>query len=387
MNTRKKQRLILNPTIAAISTPSGESGLGIIRLSGSKALGIANIICRLRSNKKLTPRLTHTIHAGSIYQNQTLIDHVMVAFMKAPRTYTGEDIVEFTTHGSPVIMKAVLQLMLNNGAVLAEPGEFTKRAYLNGKMDLAQAEAVADVISAKTLAALHTAQDQLTGGLSRTIGGLKKRLINLIAQLEVRLDHPDEDIESVTARTCMRICEELTESIASLLETAFKGKIIKHGIRLAIIGKPNVGKSSLLNALIEHERSIVTDEPGTTRDTVDAVFQLNGIPLHIVDTAGIRGHAYSRAEHLGIQRSKQAAHEADILLAVFDSSSSISKDDQKIMDISRTKTTIGVLNKNDLTKNSRVKNYHKLLQKLPHQAISALTGQGIEILRGKYILS
>lgn len=374
-----------NPTITAISTPLGEAGLGIIRLSGPEAIAIVDCICEFPSGTMLKTKASHTLCTGTIHNQKKIIDRVMVSVMKAPRTYTGEDMVEITTHGSPVIMKQVMNILLEHGAQCAEPGEFTKRAYLNGKVDLVQAEAVADLIHAKTMTAARAAHEQLSGGVSHKINELKKVLISLIAQIEVRLDHPDEDIESASTDFFINGCTDLAEALQSLISTAVQGKIISHGVRLAIIGKPNAGKSSLLNALIERERSIVTDEPGTTRDTVDAEFQLNGIPVRVIDTAGIRSHAFSKAEHLGMERSRKAAEESDIILAVFDVSVPLSPDDRAVIDMTKAKRTICVLNKTDIPKQPAAAGLRKLIKKYPAANVSALHHKGISSLRTQIV--
>lgn len=378
-----KQTTEIVDTIAAISTPLGESGLGIVRLSGPASIDITARIAKPKNKKNLKNLSSHTIHLVSIISQSGPIDQGMVSIMKAPKSYTGEDVVEITTHGSPVILKKVLTLLLTFGARMAEPGEFTKRAFLNGTMDLAQAEAVSDLIRAKTEAAAEAAHRQLAGGLSTEIACLKDTLVNLIAQIEVRLDHPDEDIEPIAYESLSQGCIQLIHKIQKLLDTSLRGHILKEGLKLAIIGKPNVGKSSLLNALLKQERAIVTEEPGTTRDTIDAEFQLNDIPIRIIDTAGIRTHAFSQAEHLGIERSKQAAQTAQLVLCVFDISTLFEEDDKTILEISHKDSCIAVLNKCDIKPYKSEKDIKKHLNAIPHIHVSALTGEGIDMLREK----
>ncbi|HCJ66425.1 MAG TPA: tRNA uridine-5-carboxymethylaminomethyl(34) synthesis GTPase MnmE [Elusimicrobia bacterium] len=315
-------------TIVSISTPLGENGIGIVRLSGNTAAEIAGKIFRPKdTNISLDKTPTHKLHYGHISSNGTVIDEVLVSVMRAPKTYTREDVVEINCHGGIVPLTKVLELCLKNGARLAQPGEFTQRAFLNGRIDLAQAEAVCDLIRAKTELASKIALQQLEGTLSQKIKTYREELINLLAHLEVSLDYIEEDIEFLSLDEIEDRVTKILSQIEKLLESADTGKILREGLKTAIVGKPNVGKSSLLNFLLREERAIVTPLPGTTRDIIEETVNLRGIPLVIIDTAGIREHSQDLIEKIGIERSKKTIEKAELILFVIDLSQPLSKED------------------------------------------------------------
>lgn len=372
----------LDDTIAAISTPIGEGGIGIVRLSGRDSFKIAEKIFRPAKTKTPDHRLqTHTIHYGHIINTDgDLIDEVLVSFMKAPATYTREDIVEINCHGGIVPLRNVLELCLKEGARLAEPGEFTKRAFLNGRIDLTQAEAVIDIIRARTDRSLKTAMDQLRGGLSSKLNLIREGLINLIALIEAHIDFPEEEIDIPSKERIEDIVKGLLDEIEDLLKSSEAGKILREGISTAIIGRPNVGKSSLLNALLMEDRAIVTDVPGTTRDIIEEVVSIDGIPLKIVDTAGIR-EVKDLVEEEGVKRSLRALDSADLVLLVIDSSQDLKEEDRTLLEKVDTRLGIIVLNKIDLPMRIEEDYLRKIIGKKPLVKISATRMKGIEELR------
>ena len=336
-------------TIAAISTPPGEGGIGIVRISGDEALEIADRVYQ-SGKKQLNDQKTHTIHYGHIVNPKTdeQIDEVMVSIMRAPRTYTREDVVEINTHGGIVSVNKVLETVLHNGARLAEPGEFTKRAFLNGRIDLSQAEAVMDVIRAKTDKAMHMAVSQLDGNLSRLIRNLRQEILLTLAQVEVNIDYPEyDDVEEVTSRLLVEKAKEVKEQVRALLETAGQGKILREGLATAIIGRPNVGKSSLLNVLLKEEKAIVTEVAGTTRDTIEEYVSVKGVPLRLVDTAGIR-ETEDIVERIGVERSRKALSDAELILLVFDQSEPLTQEDELLLEATANHHRLIILNKVDL---------------------------------------
>ncbi len=336
-------------TIAAISTPPGEGGIGIVRISGDEALEIADRIYQLGS-KKLSDQPTHTIHYGRVVnpKSNEPIDEVMVTVMRAPKTYTREDVVEINTHGGIVSVNKVLKTVLNNGARLAEPGEFTKRAFLNGRIDLSQAEAVMDVIRAKTDKAMHMAVTQLDGNLSRLIKQLRQDILNTLAQVEVNIDYPEyDDVEEMTSRLLIEKASHVKAQVEALLETASQGKILREGLATAIIGRPNVGKSSLLNVLLKEEKAIVTDIAGTTRDVIEEYVSVKGVPLKLIDTAGIR-ETEDIVERIGVERSRKALGEADLILLVLNQSEPLTQEDELLLEATNGINRIIILNKTDL---------------------------------------
>lgn len=335
----------MEDTIAAIATAYGEGGIGIIRVSGPDTLSVLNKIFVSRSKKIVNRRMTY----GHIVDPDTnrKIDEVLCVYMKQPHTYTKEDVAEINCHGSMVSLRKTLELALKNGARLAEPGEFTKRAFLNGRLDLSQAEAVIDLIKAKTDKSFDVAMDQLSGGISAEITSIRADIMDLLVNLTVNIDYPDEDIEELTYTQMEENLLQIGDMIDKLAATADSGKIIKEGLRVSIIGKPNVGKSSLMNRLLRETRAIVTEIPGTTRDTIEELVSIGNIPLRLTDTAGIR-QTENKIEQIGIEKSKQSFNDADLILFVVDSSRELSAEDWEIMDYIGSRKTIVLINKIDL---------------------------------------
>lgn len=375
--------MFLDDTIAAISTPIGEGGIGIVRLSGRDAFRIAGRIFRpARLKTQDSGFKTHTIHYGHIVNSESgdVIDEVLVSFMKAPATYTREDVVEISCHGGIVPLRDVLELCLKEGARLAEPGEFTKRAFLNGRIDLTQAEAVIDVIRAKTERSLKAAMEQLGGALSSRLNLIREGLINLTVYIEAYIDFPEEDIDIPSKEWLEAEVVRILDEIDYLLNSFKAGKILREGISTAIIGRPNVGKSSLLNALLMEDRAIVTEIPGTTRDIIEEVLNIDGIPLRIVDTAGIR-KAKDLLEEEGIKRSIKAIENADLVLLVIDSSQDLREEDRALLEKVKERQGIIVLNKIDLPQKIEGSSLSKVIGDKPLIRISATEGAGIEELR------
>lgn len=307
--------LTLSDTIVAIATPPGEGAIGIIRLSGAQAITIANAIFR---GKDLTQQPSHTIHFGRIHSNGTVIDEVVISIYKGPRSYTGEDIIEISCHGSNYILQQVLELCIRQGARMAKPGEFTLRAFLSGKLDLAQAEAVADLIASQNSSAHKAAMHNLKGGFSADLADMRDQLIQFSALIELELDFSEEDVEFADRTRFYQLIERLTHATAKLLESFKLGNAIKNGVSVAIVGRPNAGKSTLLNALLNEERAIVSDIAGTTRDTIEETLNINGITFRLIDTAGIREHTGDVIEQQGIERSRRAMSRADVVVYLFD---------------------------------------------------------------------
>ena len=335
-------------TIAAISTPLGEGAIGIVRLSGSDAIAIAD---KVFTGKSLANCDSHTLNYGHITENTRVLDEVMVGVMKAPKTFTREDVVEINTHGGIAVMNEILQLLLCNGARMAEPGEFTKRAFLNGRMDLSQAEAVMDIIRAKTDQAMNIAVKQLDGSLSNLINKTRQKILETLAQVEVNIDYPEyDDVEEMTTRMLREKTAAFQTLLENLLKTAKRGKILREGLSTAIIGRPNVGKSSLLNHLLREEKAIVTDIAGTTRDVIEEYVNINGVPLKLVDTAGIR-ETDDIVERIGVERSHKALEEADLVLLVLNANEALTDQDRQLLKISEDSNRIVLLNKTDLSEN------------------------------------
>lgn len=334
-------------TIAAISTPVGEGGISIIRISGEQALAVASRVYRGRDLNQVA---SHTINYGRIIDPDTAkeIDEVMVSVMLAPKTYTREDVIEINCHGGLVATNKILQLVLSNGARMAEPGEFTKRAFLNGRIDLSQAEAVMDLIRAKTDRSMKVALNQLDGDLSRLIKSLRQDILDVLAQVEVNIDYPEYDaVETMTTKLLQEKATELQQQIKQLLRTAKQGKVLREGLATAIIGRPNVGKSSLLNRLLHEDKAIVTNIAGTTRDVIEEYVNVNGVPLKLIDTAGIR-QTTDQIEKIGVQRSRKAIGTADLVLLLLDSSESLTKEDRELLAETADTKRIIILNKTDL---------------------------------------
>ncbi len=319
-------KIEINDTIAAISTPLGEGGIGIVRLSGPKAIDIIRKIFIPVSKKNISKSSGFTLHYGYIYEKKIKIEEVLVSIMKAPKSYTREDVVEISGHGGILPLRKILELCLENGARIADPGEFTKRAFLNGRIDLVQAEAVSQIIRAKTDKALNCAINQLSGKLSEKIKRLKNELIDLLAYLEASLDYSDEDIEFLSSNEILKRVNRIQKNLSLLIATFNKGKIIQEGVKTSIVGKPNVGKSSLLNALLNTEKAIVTPIPGTTRDIIEDYVNIKGIPLNIMDTAGIR-KVKNTVEKIGVERSKESIKKSDLILFIVDISQPLDKED------------------------------------------------------------
>ncbi|MGT2925061.1 tRNA uridine-5-carboxymethylaminomethyl(34) synthesis GTPase MnmE [Streptococcus caviae] len=332
-------------TIAAIATPLGEGAIGIVRLSGSEALAIAQKIFK---GKDLNKAASHTINYGHIVEDGRLIDEVMVSVMRAPKTFTREDVIEINTHGGVAVTNEILQLVIRSGARMAEPGEFTKRAFLNGRVDLAQAEAVMDLIRAKTDKAMAVAVKQLDGSLSELINNIRQEILNTLAQVEVNIDYPEyDDVEEMTTALMREKTQEFEKLLANLLQTARRGKILREGLSTAIIGRPNVGKSSLLNNLLREDKAIVTDIEGTTRDVIEEYVNIKGVPLKLIDTAGIR-ETDDLVEKIGVERSKKALEEADLVLLVLNSAEKLTDQDRTLLEISQNTNRLILLNKTDL---------------------------------------
>ncbi|MDB5055698.1 MAG: mnmE [Bacilli bacterium] len=338
---------MLSDTIAAISTPVGEGGISVIRVSGPDSIVVVEQI--LAAKNKLSDALTHTVHYGHIKDSVTNehIEEVLVTIMRAPRSFTMEDIVEIGCHGGLVSVKKVLDLLLSHGIRLAEPGEFTKRAFLNGRIDLSQAEAVIDLIRAKSDRAFKIALKQVEGLLSLKIKQLRHKLVELMAHIEVNIDYPEHDVENLTHVFIQQKSSEAIIQLDDLLKAANQGKIIREGIVTAIIGRPNVGKSSLLNALAQENKAIVTDIPGTTRDVIEEYVTMNGVPLKLLDTAGIR-ETSDIVEKIGVERSKIALQDADLILLMLSAAEPLQVEDYELLAQLKDRKTIIVVNKTDL---------------------------------------
>ncbi len=336
-----------NDTIVAIATPHGTGGISVIRVSGSESISICDKIFKAKSNKKLSDAKTHTIHYGNIVADENVIDEVLVSVMRAPNTFTREDTVEINCHGGLVVTEKVLLSVVSAGATLASPGEFTKRAFLNGRIDLSQAEAVIDIINSPSSLALSVAANQLGGALSSDINSLRDKVLEILAQINVTIDYPEEDIDDVERNALITYLNAVKIKISDLLNTSHRGKLIRDGINTVICGKPNVGKSSILNLLARDSRAIVTDIAGTTRDVIEERITLGNIVLNVYDTAGIR-KTTDTIESLGIDKSKECIKNAELVLFVLDSVSGISDEDKEIFAHLNKKNVIVVLNKSDV---------------------------------------
>lgn len=369
--------MFIDDTIAAIATASGEGGIGIIRISGPKSLEVAEEIFFSMSGKKISEYPARTLIFGNIKDGDKKIDEVLVAYMKGPNSYTAEDVIEINCHGGFISVKRILELVLSKDVRLAEAGEFTKRAFLNGRIDLSQAEAVIDVINAKTDKAHEVAENQLDGSLSNRIREFREKVTELLAQVEVAIDYPEEDIEFIAYTTLEEKTRELNKDIKKLYETSESGKIFREGLKTVIVGKPNVGKSSLLNSILGENRAIVTDIPGTTRDVIEEFVNIKGIPLKIVDTAGIR-ETDDVVEKIGVEKSMASFDTADLIIMVVDSSSELSEEDREILEKVQGKETILLLNKTDLPQVIDEEEVKKYVNEENIIKISALHNEGIE---------
>lgn len=373
-------------TICAVATAAGEAGIGIIRVSGDKALKVAETLFRSAGKRKIAEIHSHEAVYGHIIdpaKPTETIDEALLLVMRGPHSYTAEDVVEFQCHGGSVALRRVLELAMTAGARIAEPGEFTKRAFLNGRLDLAQAEAVMGVIRAKTDQSLKQAVRHLSGELSQKITELRKALLALIAHLEATIDFPDEDIDQVEDAMISETIAGVEKQVELLLRTAHSGKMLKDGMNTVIIGKPNVGKSSLLNAFLREQRAIVTDIPGTTRDSIEEYVNLKGIPLKIIDTAGIR-ETDDLVEKIGVKKTKELLIQADLVLLLLDSSRPLSDEDQEIMKLVKDQQGFVLLNKTDLPQLTGELEITKFLT-WPVISMSLVTGEGIEKLEEQIV--
>lgn len=364
-------------TIVAISTAIGNSGIGIIRLSGENCFDIIKKIFKAKGKEvNIKP---NTINYGYIVDRDEIIDEVLVSFFKSPKSFTMENMCEINSHGGIIIMNRILEICIKNGARLAEPGEFTKRAFLNGRIDLSQAEAIIDVINAKSEKEAKASMKQLNGFLSSKLKNIKEMIMEVLVDIEASIDYPEYDIEEVTNNRVLNVMEKVKEELKKLRKTFDNGKMIKEGVNIAIIGKPNAGKSSLLNAILREDRAIVTEYEGTTRDTIEEFIQIDGIPVKIVDTAGIR-ETDNFVEKIGINKSKEAADKADFVIVIIDSSKDLTQEDKEILNIVKNKKGVILLNKNDLVSkinNEEIEKYSDGKQIL---SISALNKEGIDKL-------
>lgn len=370
-------------TIVSISTAPGIGGIGIIRMSGEKTFDILEKIFKPKKYQKIEDIKGYTMKYGEIIdKNNQIIDEVLVSYFKSPKSYTTEDMCEINSHGGSIVVKKILEICLENGAEMAEPGEFTKRAFLNGRIDLAQAESVIDVINAKSDREAKSGIKQLEGSLSKEIKDIKQEIMNVLINIEVTIDYPEYDTPDVQKNELITMLEKVNRKLNQLEESFDNGKIIKEGIKTAIIGKPNAGKSSLLNAILKEERAIVTDIEGTTRDTIEEFVTVKGIPIKIVDTAGIRD-SKDEVEKIGIQKSIEEARNADLIIAIFDSSREITEEDVGILNIIKNKKTIILLNKADLS--AKIDKSDKRLTEVTQNIIkiSAKNNQGIDVLYEK----
>ena len=336
-------------TIAAIATVLGEGGISIIRVSGEKSLSIINTIFKGKKSKTSEDMKPYTMRYGFIIEQETgdILDEVIVSYMKGPRSFTAEDTVEINCHGGIIATKRILEEVIKCGVRLAEPGEFTKRAFLNGRIDLSQAEAVIDIIRAKTDISMKLAVQQSKGRLSNEIGSIRNRMLELIAHIEATVDYPEDDLEEVTSDKAISDIKSILEIINNILTTADEGKIIREGLNAVIVGKPNVGKSSLLNSLVMENRAIVTEIPGTTRDVIEEYINIDGIPIKIIDTAGIR-ETKDIVEKIGVEKSKEKINESDLIILTLDMSRQLDDEDREIIDYIKDKKYIILLNKVDL---------------------------------------
>lgn len=365
-------------TIAAIATNLGESGISIIRVSGDKALKIVSGIFRGKNGRKLDDIKTYTMRYGFIIDKETGedLDEVIVSYMKGPRSFTAEDTVEINCHGGVFVTRRILEEVIKEGARLAEPGEFTKRAFLNGRIDLSQAEAIIDIINARTELSAKSALEQSEGKISKEIKKIREELLEIIASIEATVDYPEDDLEEVTSEKAINQVEHILKRVNTLLSSADEGKILREGLSTVIVGKPNVGKSSILNALLMESRAIVTDIPGTTRDIIEEYISIDGIPIKIVDTAGIR-ETEDVIEKIGVEKSREKIESADLIVLVLDASRELDDEDIEVIDFIKDKKYIVLLNKSDLeTKLDRSQisqlNSNYILD------VSARTGEGIE---------
>ena len=364
-------------TIVAISTAPGIGGIGIIRMSGENCFDILSKIFKQKNYQELDKISGYTIKYGNIFDKEEIIDEVIVSYFKAPKSYTAENMCEINSHGGIVVINKILDLCIKNGAELAEPGEFTKRAFLNGRIDLSQAEAVIDIINSKTDKEAKSAVDQLKGNLSTKIEEVRKKIISTMADIEATIDYPEYDLEEVTNGRILKVLDEVDIILGQLEKSFYNGKILREGINTAIIGRPNAGKSSLLNVLLNEDRAIVTEIEGTTRDSIEEYISIDGVPLKIIDTAGIRNTS-DEVEKIGVKKAKEIAEKSDIVMAIFDISKELNEEDREIVEILKNKNAIIILNKIDLDKKAKIKELESLNK--PIVEISTKTNEGIDKL-------
>ena len=373
---------MINETIAAAATAPGEAGIGIIRISGPEACEILKRVFRYKSGKIPESFEPRRMIYGEIRDGSEMIDEAMVVYMKAPHTYTGEEVAEIQCHGSPITLRQILSLVIREGASPAERGEFTKRAFLNGRIDLSEAEAVIDVIRAKSRAGSRAAVAQLSGRLSGRIKEIRKKMADLSARIAAEIEYPEEDLEELEYKDILLAIDDIYSDVKALSDTASAGKIMKDGCRVALAGRPNVGKSSLMNYLLRENRAIVTDIPGTTRDTIEEFADLDGIPVRITDTAGIRD-SEDKIEMIGVEKSREAIENSDIVIFLLDSSGEITEEDRRIFPLLAGRNCIIALNKSDLVPvltPDRVLKETGLPEETPVVVLSAETGSGIRQL-------
>lgn len=364
-------------TISAVITALGEGAVGIVRISGEKALAVGERMFRAASGKKLADYAPNTLVYGHIYEDDSLIDEVLAVFMKAPRSYTAEDVVEIQCHGGIQSLRKILELSYKEGARPAEAGEFTKRAFLNGRIDLTQAEAVMDIIRSRSEASLKLAVRQQNGQLAKALRSLRKDLVDVIVNLEAVIDYPEEDIEDVTFTKVQESIANSCVKIQHLLAHAHTGKILREGLRTAIVGRPNVGKSSLLNALLKEDRAIVSEYAGTTRDVIEEQLLLDGVPLVLADTAGIR-QTDDYVEQIGVEKSKQHLQDAELVICVVDGSEKLTQEDEEILEAAKAKPYVIIVNKSDKDIHDNLLALQERFGKEQVMALSAKTTEGIE---------
>ena len=371
--------MFIDDTIAAIATAPGEAGIGIVRISGDKSIDLTDQIFRSKEGKKLSEYKPRRITYGYIIDPKTdkRVDEVLVSYMKGPNTYTKEDIIEINCHGGMIPVKNILELVLRMGARAADPGEFTKRAFLNGRIDLAQAEAVMDLISAKTEKGFDVALNQLEGSLSKKVTKVRETLLEMLAHVEVSIDFAEEDIDEVTLDFLLEKSSEVEKDIQKLLDTADTGKILREGLSTVIVGKPNVGKSSLLNALVRESRAIVTDVPGTTRDVIEEHLNIKGIPLRLIDTAGIR-ETEDVVEKIGVEKSKELFNLADLIIVMLDASRELMEEDKQIINLIGQKKALIIINKTDLPQKLNFKEVETIIGSKKIIKVSLVEEKGLE---------
>ena len=369
-------------TIAAIATPFGTSGTGKVRISGPDAINIGSKIFEASSGIDIKEADSHTAHHGYVENPESgkTIDEVLAIVMIKPRSFTGENVLEFDCHGGMVPLEAVLELTLEHGARMAEPGEFSRRAFMNGKLDMAQAEAIIDVINSKTEKSLNIAMEQLKGGLSEKVNNIKDNVMELLAHLEASIDFPEDEIEGFDSNQLEERLKEIKEPIQKLIKTAKQGKLYQEGIKTVIVGKPNVGKSSLLNYLLQENRAIVTDVPGTTRDVIEEYINLDGIPLKVIDTAGVR-ESEDVVEKIGVEKTRESLKKADLVLMMLDVSQGLTEEDKQVYNLIKGQPTIVVVNKTDLDKNIDIDELEEQFKEHPLLWTSVKEEKGMEELK------